>query len=129
MGTLPSGEVDYQELEERLRANAARPAIVNVNIGTTVRGAVDDLDRVLAILEVRARRRSLLSVVARATTYSHRISTRLHRQQATPRTASTSTATVLSLGSWCALLYPMSIAVACSGGMVSHDCTRHTAGY
>ena len=53
VGTLASGEIDYEELRARLAANVARPAIINVNIGTTVRGAVDDLDRVLAILQVR----------------------------------------------------------------------------
>ena len=53
VGTLASGEIDYDELRELLAANSARPAIINVNIGTTVRGAVDDLDRVLQILTVR----------------------------------------------------------------------------
>ena len=52
MGTLESGEIDYDELRSQLAANAARPAIINVNIGTTVKGAVDDLDRVLDILKV-----------------------------------------------------------------------------
>ena len=55
VGTLESGEVDYDELRDSLTANSARPAIINVNIGTTVRGAVDDLDRVLQILTVRRR--------------------------------------------------------------------------
>lgn len=54
MGTLESGEIDYDELRQHLAANAARPAIINVNIGTTVKGAVDDLDRVLDILRVRS---------------------------------------------------------------------------
>ena len=31
--------------------NLDRPAIINVNIGTTVKGAVDDLDRILRILK------------------------------------------------------------------------------
>ena len=53
MGTLESGEIDYDELRSELAANAARPAIINVNIGTTVKGAVDDLDRVLDILKAR----------------------------------------------------------------------------
>ena len=53
VGTLESGEIDYDELRAVLAANSARPAILNVNIGTTVRGAVDDLDRVLQILTVR----------------------------------------------------------------------------
>lgn len=37
IGTLPTGEIDYEQLEEQLRMNVARPAIINVNIGTTVR--------------------------------------------------------------------------------------------
>jgi hypothetical protein len=49
--TLESGEIDYDHLASRLAANVARPAIINVNIGTTVKGAVDDLDRVLDLLE------------------------------------------------------------------------------
>jgi histidine decarboxylase len=43
--------MNYDEFADQLRANVGRPAIVNVNIGTTVKGAVDDLDRVLRILE------------------------------------------------------------------------------
>ena len=49
--TLKSGEMDYEHFRELATANRARPAIVNVNCGTTVKGAVDDLDRVLAILQ------------------------------------------------------------------------------
>ena len=37
IATLPTGEIDYAQLEEQLRLNVARPAIINVNIGTTVR--------------------------------------------------------------------------------------------
>jgi histidine decarboxylase len=48
--TLESGEIDYAHLTARLEANKDRPAILNVNIGTTVKGAVDDLDRILDIL-------------------------------------------------------------------------------
>jgi histidine decarboxylase len=49
--TLPTGEIDYDDFAAHLKANASRPAIINVNIGTTVKGAVDDLDRVLDILK------------------------------------------------------------------------------
>ena len=35
--TLGSGEVDYAHLRARLAANAARPAIININVGTTVK--------------------------------------------------------------------------------------------
>ena len=48
--TLPTGEIDYEHFRQRLRANSDKPAIINVNIGTTVKGAVDDLDRVLEVL-------------------------------------------------------------------------------
>ena len=51
VNTLDSGEIDYVDLERRLQKNSSKPAILNVNIGTTVRGAVDDLDKVLAALE------------------------------------------------------------------------------
>lgn len=48
--TLATGEIDYEHFRACLQANKDKPAIVNVNIGTTVKGAVDDLDRVLEIL-------------------------------------------------------------------------------
>jgi len=50
VATLPSGEMDYDKFEQALRENADRPAIVNVNIGTTVKGAVDNLDTVIDVL-------------------------------------------------------------------------------
>ncbi|EFN53269.1 hypothetical protein CHLNCDRAFT_53969 [Chlorella variabilis] len=53
VGTLDSGEIDYDELQGHLAANAARPAIININIGTTVKGAVDDLDRETGYTEDR----------------------------------------------------------------------------
>ena len=48
--TLPSGEMDYDKLEEALATNRDTPVILNVNIGTTVKGATDDLDRIVNIL-------------------------------------------------------------------------------
>lgn len=48
--TLETGEIDYDDLYRCLEQNSHRPAIVNVNIGTTVKGAVDNLDKVLEIL-------------------------------------------------------------------------------
>jgi len=56
--TLPTGEIDYSALAQRLAANRGRPAILNVNIGTTVKGAVDDLDRILRLLAVSGYERS-----------------------------------------------------------------------
>ncbi len=49
--TLLTGEIDYEHFRRELELNKGRPAIVNVNLGTTVKGAVDDLDRVLLILK------------------------------------------------------------------------------
>jgi histidine decarboxylase len=49
--TLPMGEIDYDVLAAELSKNKHRPAIINVNIGTTVKGAVDNLDRILRILK------------------------------------------------------------------------------
>jgi len=48
--TLPMGEIDYDALESEIKKNIDRPVIINVNIGTTVKGAVDNLDRILRIL-------------------------------------------------------------------------------
>eukprot|EP00007_Cunea_sp_BSH-02190019_P006569 CAMPEP_0174244180 /NCGR_PEP_ID=MMETSP0417-20130205/34362_1 /TAXON_ID=242541 /ORGANISM="Mayorella sp, Strain BSH-02190019" /LENGTH=601 /DNA_ID=CAMNT_0015323817 /DNA_START=35 /DNA_END=1837 /DNA_ORIENTATION=+ len=48
--TLWNGEIDYDHLEARLTAHADRPALINCNVGTTVKGAVDNLDRILEIL-------------------------------------------------------------------------------
>ncbi|KAG1663238.1 hypothetical protein FOA52_004439 [Chlamydomonas sp. UWO 241] len=49
--TLETGEINYDELRAELTKNVGRPAILNVNIGTTVKGAVDDLDKILRILK------------------------------------------------------------------------------
>lgn len=51
INTLHSGEMDYDHFRELLLRNQDKPAIVNVNIGTTVRGAVDDLDKVIDVLQ------------------------------------------------------------------------------
>ncbi|XVF64356.1 hypothetical protein PTKIN_Ptkin09bG0162800 [Pterospermum kingtungense] len=49
--TLISGEIDCSDFRVKLLANTDKPAIINVNIGTTVKGAVDDLDLVIQRLE------------------------------------------------------------------------------
>jgi hypothetical protein len=45
-----NGEIDYQDLENQLQKNRQRPAIINLNLGTTMRGAVDDVAQVVSIL-------------------------------------------------------------------------------
>lgn len=44
-----NGEMDYDDFFGRL--DSSRPAIINVNVGTTLKGAVDDLAQVLEMLE------------------------------------------------------------------------------
>ncbi|XP_047959579.1 serine decarboxylase-like [Salvia hispanica] len=51
VGTLITGEIDCVDFKAKLLQNKNKPAIINVNIGTTVKGAVDDLDLVIQTLE------------------------------------------------------------------------------
>jgi len=46
-----NGEMDYEHFEELICENRNYPAIINLNIGTTMKGAIDNLDVVLDILE------------------------------------------------------------------------------
>ena len=49
--SLDNGEVDYDDLRETIRINRDAPVIFIANIGTTMKGAVDDIDKVRAILD------------------------------------------------------------------------------
>ncbi|CAL9178228.1 unnamed protein product [Musa hybrid cultivar] len=49
--TLTSGEIDCMDFRAQLLDHKDKPAILNVNIGTTVKGAVDDLDVLIQTLE------------------------------------------------------------------------------
>ncbi|KAG6492025.1 serine decarboxylase 1-like [Zingiber officinale] len=51
VATLVSGEIDCTDFRAKLVQNKEKPAIININIGTTVKGAVDDLDLVIQTLE------------------------------------------------------------------------------
>ena len=46
-----NGEIDYQDLYDMIRVHRDLPAVIMANIGTTVRGAVDDIERLKAILQ------------------------------------------------------------------------------
>ena len=46
-----NGEIDYDDLRETIRINRDAPVIVAANIGTTMKGAVDDVSRVREILD------------------------------------------------------------------------------
>ena len=41
-----NGEIDYDDLHETIRINRDVPAIVMANIGTTMKGAIDDVSRI-----------------------------------------------------------------------------------
>ena len=47
----PNGEIDYDDLYETIRINRDVPVIFMANIGTTMKGAIDDVNRVRDILE------------------------------------------------------------------------------
>ena len=49
--SLPSGEMDYEDLREAIRIHRDVPPIIFANIGTTMRGAIDDLGKIKAIFE------------------------------------------------------------------------------
>ena len=53
VNTVDGGEMDLKHLRSCLEGGKAqnKPAIININMGTTVKGAVDDLNGVLALLE------------------------------------------------------------------------------
>lgn len=47
----PNGQLDYEDLHETLRIHRDVPPIIFANIGTTMKGSIDDLSRIRAILE------------------------------------------------------------------------------
>jgi histidine decarboxylase len=51
INSQPHGEIDYDHLAQELANRRHLSAIVNVNLGTTMKGAVDSLERVVNILE------------------------------------------------------------------------------
>lgn len=46
-----NGEIDYDDLYEMIRVNRDLPAVIMANIGTTMRGAVDEIGRLKGILK------------------------------------------------------------------------------
>ena len=46
-----NGEIDYGDLREMIRVHRDVPAVIMANIGTTMRGAVDDLEKIKGILQ------------------------------------------------------------------------------
>ena len=46
-----NGEIDYDDLRDMIRVNRDVPAVIMANVGTTMRGAVDDIPRIRDILD------------------------------------------------------------------------------
>lgn len=51
IGSQDYGEIDYDNLSEMIKINRKDPVIMNLNVGTTMKGAIDNVDRILAILD------------------------------------------------------------------------------
>lgn len=51
INSQPHGEIDYEHLEHELSSRKQLSAIVNLNLGTTMKGAVDKIDYTVGILE------------------------------------------------------------------------------
>ena len=49
--SMDNGEIDYEDLHESIRINRDAPVIFMANIGTTMKGAVDDVSKVRDILD------------------------------------------------------------------------------
>ena len=49
--SLASGEIDYDDFYETIRIHRDVPVILVANVGSTMKGAVDDLDKVRGILD------------------------------------------------------------------------------
>lgn len=50
----PSGEMDYRDLAESIPIRPGEPPIIFVNVGTTMKGAIDRLDLIREVLEARS---------------------------------------------------------------------------
>ena len=46
-----NGEIDYGDLREMIRVHRDLPAVIMANIGTTMRGAIDDIEKIKGILQ------------------------------------------------------------------------------
>lgn len=49
-----NGEIDYKDLEEKIKTNGKTPPIIVANIGTVIKGAVDRIEKIVEILHRNA---------------------------------------------------------------------------
>ncbi len=59
-----TGEMDYRDLEESIRIHRDVPPIVFANVGTTMTGAIDRLDRIREVLERQCAQNAYIHVDA-----------------------------------------------------------------
>jgi len=50
ISTLDTGEINYLDLEKKIIQNKDKPIILSLNIGTTMAGAIDNVDTVILLL-------------------------------------------------------------------------------
>lgn len=51
INTLETGEMDYKDFETKLIKNIDKPALINANLGTTMKGAIDNTREIYRILK------------------------------------------------------------------------------
>ena len=51
VSSLENGEINYGQLEKAMKKNRKYPVIICANIGTTMKGAVDDIKKIVKILK------------------------------------------------------------------------------
>jgi len=49
--SLDNGEIDYEHLQQEVSKRKEHSVILNLNLGTTMKGAIDNIDRAVEILE------------------------------------------------------------------------------
>lgn len=52
--SLQNGEIDYDIFGEKLKRFNDRPAIINLTVGTTMKGAIDNIDRIEKLLKTQS---------------------------------------------------------------------------
>lgn len=50
INTTDNGEIDYEHFETKLLENINKPVLINVNLGTTMKGAIDNTSKIYNIL-------------------------------------------------------------------------------
>jgi histidine decarboxylase len=57
IGTSSNGEIRYPDLRDAVKAYRDKPAIIAANIGTTMKGAIDQVEKIMAVLRSSGVRR------------------------------------------------------------------------